>query len=387
MNMLGTIILSVVIVATVVVAVLIMFFRFLKVQMSLLEQKNREDMKFTQEQLIQLAQQQFAAQQNKAVTELETRKQAVESSVKGLKEQLESYQKLMREFEKDRGEKYGDLAGKLKDASQATTKLQETTSQLNNILGNVKLRGQWGERMAEDIIRYAGLLEGVHYRKQTKMDSAATRPDFTFILPNERKINMDIKFPFDNYVLMINTENPLQKDQYKKEFIKNVNMRIKEIQNRSYINPQEDTLDFVILFIPNEQVYGFIQENTPGFMDEALKQKVIPCSPFTLYAVLSVVRQAHENFSYEKATKEIVNLIEQFTKTYELFKERFDEIGKSIEKLENQYSVIKEKSFKNLDIKIRRIGDYKKGNMVSLDKKEIPLEIPFNDYQDEEVAQ
>ena len=45
-------------------------------------------------------------------------------------------------------------------------KLQETTVRLNNILGNVKLRGQWGERMAEDIIRYAGLIENVNYLKQ-----------------------------------------------------------------------------------------------------------------------------------------------------------------------------------------------------------------------------
>jgi DNA recombination protein RmuC len=173
---------------------------------------------------------------------------------------------------------------------------------------------------------------------------------------------MDVKFPLDNYLNMVNATEPLQREQYKKEFIRNVNMRIKEIQNRAYINAAEDTLDFVLLFIPNEQVYGFIQEESPGILDEALKQKVVLCSPFTLYAMLSVVRQAYENFRYEKATKEIVNLIEQFAKTYELFKTRFEDLGKSIEKVQNQFSEIKDKSFKNLDIKIRRIDDYKKGN-------------------------
>ena len=79
-------------------------------------------------------------------------------------------------------------------------------------------------------------------------------------------------------------------------------LRIKEIQNREYINPAEGTLDFVLLFIPNEQVYSFVQRNSPGLMDEALKQKVVLCSPFTLYAMLSVIRQAFENFHYEKAT-------------------------------------------------------------------------------------
>ncbi len=387
MDIFWAIILSVIVVMAVAVVVLVVSLKFLKQQTSLFEQKNREEMKFAQEQLILLAKQQFQAEQNKAVTELETRKQAVESTVKGLKEQLENYQKLMRDFEQDRTRKYGNLETELKNASLATTKLQDTTNRLNNILGNVKLRGQWGERMAEDIIRISGLIEGINYKKQTQMELATTKPDYTFLLPNSHTINMDVKFPLDNYLNMVNAENPLQREQYLKEFNKNVNMRIKEIQNRAYINPSENTLDFVLLFIPNEQVFSFIQESIPGLMDEALKQKVVLCSPFTLYAMLSVVRQAYENFRYEKATKEIVNLIEQFTKTYETFKVRFDEIGKSIERLESQYSDIKDKSFKNLDVKIRRIGDYKKGNTVSLDKKDAPLEIPLDEYQDEEVRQ
>ena len=148
--------------------------------------------------------------------------------------------------------------------------LQETTVKLNNILGNVKLRGQWGERMAEDIIRYAGLIENVNYLKQN-VNAAATKPDYTFLLPQGHCINMDVKFPLDNYLQMVNAAEGMQRDSYEKEFIKNVKDRIKEIQNRDYINPSENTLDFVLLFIPNEQVFGLIQEKMPDVMDFALK--------------------------------------------------------------------------------------------------------------------
>jgi len=153
-------------------------------------QETREN----QEQFLQLARQQFEAEQNKATTELETRKQAVESSVQGLKEQLDQYRKMIHDFEKDRDTKYGNLENELKNASQSTAKLQETTNHLNAILGNNQKRGQWGERMAEDIIRYAGLIEGVNYYKQTKLDTTTTKPDYTFLLPENHKINMDVKF-------------------------------------------------------------------------------------------------------------------------------------------------------------------------------------------------
>lgn len=337
----------------------------------------RQEMKASQEDFLKLAQQQFALEQSRATTELETRKQAVESSVQGLKEELARYQSLLRDLEKDRDQKYGQLESELKNASQATQKLQETTIHLNNILGNVKLRGQWGERMAEDIIRYAGLIEGINYIKQKKLEQSTTKPDYTFFLPDEHKVNMDVKFPLDNYTQMVNALPGSDRDNFQKEFLRNVKERIKEIQNRDYINPSENTLDFVLLFIPNEQVYGFIQEQTPDLFDSALGQKVVLCSPFTLYAMLCVIRQAYENFRYEKNIKQIIQLIEQFVGYYERFKTRFDELGELMGKLEQKYADLKDKSMKQLDTKIRHIDGLKKGKPAALlpEAGSEPLEI------------
>ena len=301
--------------------------------------------------------------QGEAATQLELRKQAIEHTVAGLKEELGKYQQMLRESQGDHARKFGSLENELKNASIATQKLQETTVKLNNILGNVKLRGQWGERMAEDIIHYAGLIENVNYLKQN-VNTSATKPDYTFLLPQGYCINMDVKFPLDNYLQMVNATEGMQRDSYEKEFIKNVKDRIKEIQNRDYINPSENTLDFVLLFIPNEQVFALIQEKMPDVMDFALKQKVVLCSPFTLYAMLSVVRQAHEHFRFEKDIKKIIELIEGFIKDYELFKSRFMDLGSLIDKLSGQYADISDKSFKKLDGKIQRIEDYKKGHKI-----------------------
>ena len=322
-----------------------------------------QEMRLAQEQILQTARQQMEFSQGEAASQLELRKQAIEHTVAGLKEELAKYQQMLRESQGDHARKFGSLENELKNASLATQKLQESTVKLNNILGNVKLRGQWGERMAEDIVRYAGLIENVNYLKQN-VNTSATKPDYTFLLPQGYCINMDVKFPLDNYLQMVNAAEGMQRDSYEKEFIKNVKDRIKEIQNRDYINPSENTLDFVLLFIPNEQVFGMIQEKMPDVMDFALKQKVVLCSPFTLYAMLSVVRQAHEHFSFEKDIKKIIELIEGFTKDYELFKNRFADLGGLIDKVSGQYADITDKSFKKLDSKIQRIEDHKKGHKI-----------------------
>ncbi|MBN1870182.1 MAG: DNA recombination protein RmuC [Candidatus Omnitrophica bacterium] len=381
MNSLGMIILGFFLVAAFLVAVFLALTAYFRKQI-------HQDVKESQEQFLQLARQQFEAEQNKATTELETRKQMVENSVRGLKEQLERYQQMLRDLERDRAQKYGNLENELKNASLATAKLQETTNNLNNILGSNQKRGQWGERMAEDIIRYTGLAEGVNYRKQTKLDTVATKPDYTFFLPDKHKINMDVKFPLDNYQNMMAAEVDTEVDKYRKEFEKNVKARIKEIQNRDYINLAENTLDFVLLFIPNEQVFGFIQSEMPELMDEALRQKVVLCSPFTLYAMLSVIRQAFENFRYEKDLKKIILSIDQFAKIFERCKMRFEDIGKSIEKLEGLYSDVKNKSFKQLDSKIQQIDGYKKGNKIAFDGSSDVIEISQDEpIEDDAILQ
>jgi DNA recombination protein RmuC len=318
------------------------------------------------EEMLRMTADQFKSEQARSLVSEETRRMALEALVRSLEEKLKTYQDLLRQWENDRAAKFGQIEKELSNASQATLRLSDTTGKLTNILGNVKLRGQWGERMAEDIVSYAGLLEGINYLKQTAQASSSTRPDFIFLLPDGKKLNMDVKFPLDNYLKMANAASDLERDAAKKDFFKNVRARMKELQSREYINPAENTLDFVLLFIPNEQVFAFIHEAEPGIMDEALKEKILLCSPFTLYAVLSVVRQAHEHFRFEKDIKKILSHIDLFTKHFDTFKTRFEDIGALIRKLEEKYTDVRDVSFKNVDTKLRHIEEYRKGRLENV---------------------
>ncbi|MFC1594020.1 DNA recombination protein RmuC [Candidatus Omnitrophota bacterium] len=366
--MVGTIVISLVAIIAVILAFKFFKDRFEKEAESKFLKLSQDALESNRKQFLALAEQVLERKRAEATSDLEMRKQAIQDSVKGLEGELEKYKVIIHEFEQDRTKKYGNLENELKNASQTTNKLQETTNRLTDVLGNVKKRGEWGERQAEVIIGLCGLIENKNYKKQSKQDSVGTKPDYTFLLPDDHKVNMDVKFPLDNYTNFVNTEDGIQRDQYKKEFLKNVSERIKEIQTRDYVNPAENTLDFVLLFIPNEQVYAFIQESIPDIIDKALKQKVVLCSPFTLYAMLSIIRQSFENFHYEKEIMQIIKRINLFFKTYEVFKNRFVKIGRLIEEIERKYEEIKSTSFKELDTKIRLINEYKTGHVASLEE-------------------
>ncbi len=158
-----------------------------------------------EEDFIRRAGGQLDLQREKGLRELESNKQAVEHSVKGLGDQLKRYEELLKQFETDRDKKYGRLEGELERVTKGTESLQMTTANLVAVLGNARVRGQWGQKMADDILRLCGLQEGRQYIREKEM--AAGRPDYTFLLPEEHTLFMDVKFPLDNYLRFMSSEH------------------------------------------------------------------------------------------------------------------------------------------------------------------------------------
>ena len=283
--------------------------------------KNTED-------FLKVANETLSKQTQVGEKELEGKKQLIDQTLGVMKEDLLKVQELVKGFEKDREKKFGELTNQLKATAEQTGRLQETTSQLKGALASTKVRGQWGERMAEDILRLAGFVEGVNYQKQKALETVSARPDYTFFLPQGLKVNMDVKFPLDNYLRYLEAEGGSDGEKCRNQFLRDVRGRIKEVTTRDYINPAENTLDYVIVFIPNEQVYAFINEHDRSLLDDALRNRVILCSPITLYAILAVIRQAVENFNLEKTTEQILSLLGSFSKAVVTFPEITGEDGK-----------------------------------------------------------
>lgn len=312
--------------------------------------------KSTQE-LLKLANETLSKQTQAGGMELEGKKQLIDQTLLAMKDDLGKVQDLMKTLEKDREQKFGQLETQLKSAAEQTSKLQETAHHLREALASTKVRGQWGERMAEDVLRLAGFIEGINYLKQQVLDTGPARPDYTFNLPQGRKVNMDVKFPLDNYLRFLEAPGESDKESFKGQFLRDVKNRIKEVTTREYINPEENTLDYVLVFIPNEQVYAFINENDSTLLDEALKKKVILCSPITLYAILAVIRQAMENFNLEKTAGRIMALLGGFNKQWAAFVDSLDKMGAKIHQAQEEYDRLTTTRRNQLERQLRRIED------------------------------
>ena len=130
---------------------------------------------------------------------------------------------------------------------QAVAALTQRTDKLNNVLSSSQARGQWGERLAEDMLRAAGFVEGINYSKQSTIDGGG-RPDYRFDIPPERVLFMDVKFPLDKYHDYVAATTDDLRTANKDGFIRAVKDRVLELARRDYIDKSSDnTVDYVLM--------------------------------------------------------------------------------------------------------------------------------------------
>lgn len=272
--------------------------------------------------------------------EISGQKEIIEKRIETLNSELLKLTGLINTMENARNMQMGELKSIIDDSRAKTSELFHVTNGLKETLSSKQGRGQWAERMADDVLNYAGLKEGINYIRQQKSDVTGKRPDFTFLLPNGTILNMDVKFPYENYKrYMESSEN--EKPFYAKEFIKDVKNHIKAISGREYIDTENGTVNCAIMFIPNEKIYSFIFETAPELLDMASKEGVMICSPVTTISVLAVIRQAAENFAMERRAKDLMQAMGSFRKEWIKYSDGFTKLGDLIGRVSSEYDSLR----------------------------------------------
>ena len=287
--------------------------------------------------------------------QMAVRNAAVEQHMGDVRAELARVTQLVATLQRERAEQHGRVESRLNEVATVSARLADTTQSLREALANPRARGQWGERMADDVLRAAGLVEGISYRKQSAT-TAGTIPDFTFLLPGGRVLHMDVKFPVDNYLRYLEAGTDHERDRHAVAFVRDVRARVRELSGRVYIDPDE-TLDEVLLFIPNEAVYAFVHERDRDLIEVALGQKVVLCSPSTLFSVLAVIRQAVEQTRLQRTSDEILACLAAFEQQWAKFSDALDKVGRSLDTVRRSWDDLAGTRRRQLERQLDRVGE------------------------------
>lgn len=198
---------------------------------------------------------------------------------------------------------------------------------LQELLGDKKSRGAYGEVQLEGLIR--NVLPEQSFKMQHQFEND-TRVDCALFLPEPTgTVAVDSKFPLENYHRMF--DNGLSKAEQgaaSKQFKVDVKKHIDDIAKK-YIIPNV-TSDGAVMFIPAEAVFAEIHAYHPDVIDYAMNKRVWVVSPTTLMAVLNTARAVLKDVEMRKQVHIIKDELGKLGQDFNRFDTRMKKLADHI---------------------------------------------------------
>ncbi len=199
-------------------------------------------------------------------------------------------------------------------------KLKNEAAQLTKALrGDVKLQGNWGEMILEQMLEKSGLTKGQEYEIQQSTiteDGKRYQPDVILNLPEGKHIVIDSKVSLVAFERFANADNEDDQRMALKEHVLSLRAHIKGLAEKNYQSLKAGSLDFVALFVPIEGAYAAALQAEPGLFQEAFDRNIVLVSTANLWATLRTVgmvwRQEKQNSNVQEIIRQASNLYDKF---------------------------------------------------------------------------
>jgi DNA recombination protein RmuC len=272
--------------------------------------------------------------------DLEKKQQAIESMVKPVKEVLEKFDQKVQDLEKNRVGAYAGLSEQVKMLLETQTQLKKETSNLAKALGTPQVRGKWGEIQLKRVVEMAGMLDHCDFFEQvsTNTEEGRQRPDMIVKLPGDKTIVVDSKAVVAAYFEAAQAEDELTKKAKLTQHARHIRERVAELGRKSYWDQFPHSPEFVVLFLPGENLFSSALEVEPALIEQSVEQKVILATPTTLIALLKAVAYGHKQVSLASNAKEISDLGKDLHKRVYDFVEHYQDVGEKLDKAIASYN-------------------------------------------------
>ncbi len=242
-----------------------------------------------------------------------------------VKQIVEQMQVKVQDLEKERASQYSMIEEQLRNQKISGEQLRMTTESLASALKSNSTRGVWGETQLRRVVEAAGMIDHVDFTTQETFanEDGKVRPDMVINLPGGKKVPVDSKVPLDAFLeasQIPDTASAEELARRKTLLTKHKNDlrgHIDALQKRNYETIINTTPDFVILFLPNENLLSSALEIDPGLMDYAFSKRIALASPVNLWAVIKTIA-----FTWQQ---ELVT--EDAKEFFKLMKELYERIG------------------------------------------------------------
>lgn len=255
--------------------------------------------------------------------------------LKPLGENIDLFRKKVEEVYITEAKERFSLGEELKKLQVLNTRLSEEANNLTNALtGSSKTQGDWGQMILENILEKSGLVLDREYFVQEYLkdksggylvneEGTRMQPDVIIAYPDDRKVIVDSKVSLSAYTRYVSCNNGDEQKTHLKEHLRSLRRHVDDLSRKNY-QDYASTLDFVMMFVPNEPAYLLALQKDPDLWHYAYNKKILLISPTNLIAALKLIEDLWKREYQNRNAQEIadrgaalydklVNFVESFS--------------------------------------------------------------------------
>lgn len=278
-----------------------------------------------------------------------------------LRESLEQMREALARNDKMTAESKASIAEQIRQLLESNRMTAEKTQRLTSALkGENKVQGNWGEVVLGDILESQGLHEGLHYETQARLrdergnaqhhieTGAALQPDVILHYPQQQDVVIDAKVSLKAYMNFCEATDDATRLQCVEELTRSVREQVKRLSKKdysSYLQPGRRTIDFVVMFVPNESALQLALAHDPRLWNEAFQQKVLIAGEQNLMAILHIIQIAWQHQQQAENQQRVFGIADELVKRIGMFVDRYEKLGKAVADLQKQYDSTADKLY------------------------------------------
>jgi len=302
-------------------------------------------------------------------------KQSVGQLLDPIQKEMENVRKLMTETRSSNEQSNATLQGAIQNMVNQTQQLGKDANNLADALKNRgKVHGDWGVQGLDDILQGSGLREGIEYSKQESFRSEKgneLRPDVVINCSDGKHIIVDSKVSLKDYTDALGAANEEERQNAVRKNFESVRRHVKELAQKDYPKYVPSSMNYVLMFVPNEGSYIMAMNYDPSLGQEAFRQGVIIVNPTNLMMTLHLVLQTWQNTRQEDNCKKILEAASALYDKVVVVSETYDTLGRQLDTAMSTYQKGKGQLIDGQGNILRRIEKLKELGISSTKKAKL----------------
>ena len=366
-------------------------------EVKLRAEKLTEQMNATKEQMTNLAQQLLERNAEKLKSE---NSDSIGQITQPLKEAIGEMRRELTQNRETSAANSATFQEQLRQMLESNERVGEKAANLAQALrGDNKAQGNWGEVILGNLLSCQGLREGIDYDLQTRLrddlgqdlknidTGASMQPDAILHYPHEQDVIIDAKVSLKAYDDYVNAQSEEERTAALAAHVRSIRDQYQRLSKKdysSYVQAPRKSIDFVVMFVPNESALQLALTADSKLWYDAFDHKVLIAGELNLMAILRIIQIVWRQYQQAENQQRVFHIAEELLDRLGDFLKRYQKLGDALRNSLKAYEDAEKKVFSGRQSVVRKGNELKALGAKENPNRPIPSEREDMDLLEQE---